>query len=316
MTPEHADPSGLPPSVRGAAVTVGTFDGVHIGHADLLHRLVARARADGLASVVVTFTPHPTEVVRPGSAPLLLTPGHEKFEALATIGIDYCAVLPFTPALAALTATEFVRDVLRPRFRLRSLTVGHDHGFGRDRAGGRELLMALGASDGFAVHAVEPVRLPDGGIVSSSAIRRAVLAGDLEAVTVGLGRRYALHGVVRRGDQRGRQLGFPTINLGAPLPRKLLPPDGVYAALAQTPAGIVGAMLNLGARPTVGDAQRTVEAHLLDYAGNLYGAHVRLDLVARLRDVQPFDGLPALMRQLEQDRLAARTALTGFLTTG
>ena len=304
------DESGLPATVRGAAVTVGTFDGVHRGHADVLQRLVAVANRRGVASVVVTFAPHPTEVVRPDRAPLLLTPAMEKFEALATIGIEYCAVLPFTPALAALTAAEFVRRVLRPRFRMEALLIGHDHGFGRDRAGGRDQLMALGASDGFEVEQVAPVALPDVGIVSSSTIRRAIEAGDLDTARHALGRRYSLTGTVRLGDQRGRLLGYPTINLGEPDPRKLLPPLGVYAAVVQTAAGPHGAMVNIGARPTVGDARPTVEAHLFDFAGDLYGASVRLDLVRFLRPVRRFDGLAALTEQLAADETAARTALT------
>lgn len=304
--------SGLPPQVTRSAVTVGTFDGVHRGHYDVLQRLVSLAREADMASVLVTFAPHPTEVVRPGKAPMLLTPGMEKFEALATIGIDYCAVLPFTPPLAALTAADFVSDVLRPRFRMDALLIGHDHGFGRDRAGGREQLMALGVSDRFVVEQVQPVTLPDGTIVSSSAIRQAVATGDLEAARRALGRRYALSGRVQRGDQRGRTIGFPTINLGAPTARKLLPPTGVYAAIAQTAAGAFGAMLNLGARPTVSDERPTIEAHLLDFSGDLYGADVRLDLVAFLRPIQRFAGLAELTTQLEADRLAARTALTRF----
>lgn len=309
--PEDAG-SGLPPGVGRSAVTVGTFDGVHRGHHDVLQSLASLARAHDMASVLVTFAPHPTEIVRPGAAPMLLTPGMEKFEALATIGIDYCAVLPFTSGLAALTAAEFVRDVLRPRFRMEALLIGHDHGFGRDRAGGREQLMALGGSDGFVVEQVQPVRLGDGTVVSSSAIRQAVAAGDLETARRALGRRYALSGRVQRGDQRGRTIGFPTINLGTPTARKLLPPAGVYAAVAQTPGGAFGAMLNLGARPTVGDQRPTIEAHLLDFSGDLYGAAVRLDLVAFLRPIHRFAGLPALMEQLEADRVAARTALTRF----
>ena len=304
--------SGLPPQVTRSAVTVGTFDGVHRGHYDVLQRLVSLAREADMASVLVTFAPHPTEVVRPGKAPMLLTPGMEKFEALATIGIDYCAVLPFTPPLAALTAADFVSDVLRPRFRMDALLIGHDHGFGRDRAGGREQLMALGVSDRFVVEQVQPVTLPDGTIVSSSAIRQAVATGDLEAARRALGRRYALSGRVQRGDQRGRTIGFPTINLGAPTARKLLPPTGVYAAIAQTAAGAFGAMLNLGARPTVSDERPTIEAHLLDFSGDLYGADVRLDLVAFLRPIQRFADLAELTTQLEADRLAARTALTRF----
>ena len=310
--PESPAASGLPDTVRASAVTVGTFDGVHRGHYDVLRQLVDTAQRGGMASVLVTFSPHPTEIVRPDAVPLLLTPGMEKFEALATIGIDYCAVLPFTRALASLTAAEFVRRVLRPRFRMQSLLIGHDHGFGRDRAGGREQLMALGASDGFAVEQVAPVALGDGTVVSSSAIRRAVTDGDLGAAARALGRRYSLAGVVQRGDQRGRLIGYPTINLGVPDRRKLLPPVGVYAAIVQTPGGAYGAMVNVGGRPTVADARITVEAHLFEFAGDLYDAPVRIDLVAPIRPIQRFSGIEELTAQLGADRLAARTALTRF----
>jgi riboflavin kinase / FMN adenylyltransferase len=314
--PDQPVVTGLPPNVRASAVTVGTFDGVHRGHFDVLSRLVALARARQTASVLVTFAPHPTEIVRPGAVPLLLTPGMERFEALATIGIDYCAVLPFTRPLASLTAAEFVRTVLRPRFRMESLLIGYDHGFGRDRAGGREQLLALGHEDGFEVDQVQPFAVGDGEIVSSSAIRRAVAAGELEAARLALGRRYSLSGVVQRGDQRGRTIGFPTINLGAPDPRKLLPPSGVYAAVVQTPGGAYGAMANVGARPTVADASQSVEAHLFDFSGDLYGAPVRLDFVAFLRPVTRFADLVALTGQLERDGEAARTALTRSGLTG
>lgn len=310
--PELPDASGLPPTVMRSAVTVGTFDGVHLGHHDVLQRLAARARADDMASVLVTFAPHPNEVVRPSAVPMLLTPGMEKFESLASIGIDYCAVMPFTRDLATLTAAEFVRQVLRPRFRMQALLIGHDHGFGRDRAGGREQLVALGQADGFAVQRVDPFSLADGTVVSSSAIRTAVAEGELESARRALGRRYSLTGTVQPGDRRGRTIGFPTINLGTPPARKLLPPAGVYAVIAQTPGGAYGAMMNLGARPTVSDARQTVEAHLLDFAGDLYGASVRLDLVAHLRAIRRFNGLRELTEQLALDRLAARTALTRF----
>lgn len=304
--------SGLPPTVICSAVTVGTFDGVHLGHFDVLRRLVDLATSNGMASVVVTFAPHPNEVVRPSAVPMLLTPGMEKYEALATIGIDYCAVVPFTRDLASFTAAEFVRDILSPRYRMAALMIGHDHGFGRDRAGGREELMALGIADGFRVEQVTPVSLPDGAVVSSSAIRKAVANGDLASARAGLGRRYSLSGIVQRGDQRGRTIGFPTINLGTPHERKLLPPAGVYAAVVQTRGGAYGAMMNLGARPTVADARQTVEAHLLDFTGDLYEQMVRIDFVAPLRPIRRFTGLAELQEQLALDRLAARTALTRF----
>jgi riboflavin kinase / FMN adenylyltransferase len=304
--------SGLPDTVLRSAVTVGTFDGVHLGHYDVLRRLVDLAKSSDMASVVVTFAPHPNEVVRPSAVPMMLTPGMEKFEALATIGIDYCAVVPFTRELAAFTAAEFVRHILRPRYRMGALMIGHDHGFGRDRAGGREQLMALGVADDFRVEQVTPVSLTDGSVVSSSAIRKAVADGDLEAARAGLGRRYSISGLVRRGDQRGRTIGFPTINLGTPPDRKLLPPAGVYAAVVQTRGGAFGAMMNLGARPTVADARPTVEAHLLDFSGDLYDQWVRIDFVAPLRAIRRFSGLAELQEQLASDRLAARTALTRF----
>ncbi len=310
--PERMDESGLPPDALRCAITVGTFDGVHLGHFDVLSRLAQLARSRSMTSVLVTFSPHPTEVLRPESAPLLLTPGMEKFEALATIGVDYCAILPFTKQLAALTAADFVREVLRPRFRMDALLIGHDHGFGRDRAGGREQLLALGVAEGFAVEPVAPVSLPDGSIVSSSAIRSAVASGDFEAARRALGRRFSISGRVGKGEQRGRLLGFPTINLGRPHPRKLLPPAGVYAAIVQTPSGAYGAMMNLGPRPTVGDDRLTVEAHLFDFAGDLYGAAVRIDLVAPIRPVRRFNGLSELTAQLANDGLAARAALTRF----
>ena len=304
--------SSLPSTVVRSAITVGTFDGVHLGHCDVLHRLVSLARANEMASVLVTFAPHPNEVVRPSAVPMMLTPGMEKFEALATVGIDYCVIVPFTRDLASFTAAEFVRHILRPRYRMEALMIGHDHGFGRDRAGGREQLMALGLSDGFRVEQVTPVSLGDGTVVSSSAIRKAVADGDLESARAGLGRRYSISGTVLRGHQRGRTIGFPTINLGTPHERKLLPPAGVYAAIVQTRGGAYGAMMNLGARPTVSDARQTVEAHLLDFAGDLYDQTVRIDFVATLRPIRRFNGLEELKSQLELDSLAARTALTRF----
>lgn len=304
--------SSLPSTVVRSAITVGTFDGVHLGHCDVLHRLVSLARANEMASVLVTFAPHPNEVVRPSAVPMMLTPGMEKFEALATVGIDYCVIVPFTRDLASFTAAEFVRHILRPRYRMEALMIGHDHGFGRDRAGGREQLMALGLSDGFRVEQVTPVSLADGTVVSSSVIRKAVADGDLESARAGLGRRYSISGTVLRGHQRGRTIGFPTINLGTPHERKLLPPAGVYAAIVQTRGGAYGAMMNLGARPTVSDARQTVEAHLLDFAGDLYDQTVRVDFVAVLRPIRRFNGLAELKEQLGFDSLAARTALTRF----
>ena len=301
--------SGLPPDVRGTVVTVGTFDGVHRGHRDVLERLTTLAASSGLRSVLVTFDPHPLEVVRPEKAPRLLTVGVEKLEVLVESGIDYLAILPFTAALQRYSAEQYVERVLLDRFRMRHLLVGYNHGFGRDRTGTVATLRALGVRFGFSVDVVPAVAAADGHRISSTLIREAVAAGDLDRAADSLGRPYALSGRVGHGDARGRALGFPTLNLELPTSRKLLPPDGVYAVRAQTPLGTFGGMMNLGGRPTFGDSRLSVEAHLFDTSIDVYEAHVRLDLVARLRETRAFPGTNALVAQLHIDAREARHAL-------
>lgn len=293
----------------GAIVTVGTFDGVHRGHQDVLTRLVGHAQSCGRPALVVTFDPHPLEIVNPGAAPPLLTTRTEKLERLADAGVHQVAVLPFTSALAEMAAESFVDDILLRRFAMRDLLVGYDHGFGRGRLGDPDVLRALGASRGFAVSVLPPVHTGDGQAVSSTAIRRAVAGGDLERAADGLGRPYSVTGEVVRGDQRGRTIGFPTLNLGPLHPRKLLPPDGVYAVQVTLPDGTFGGMMNLGPRPTVGDVGRRIETHVFDAQGDWYGVTVRLAFIGRLRGVQPFAGLEALRRQLAEDERAARHLL-------
>jgi riboflavin kinase/FMN adenylyltransferase len=305
---DHDLDAGLP-LADGAVITVGTFDGVHRGHQDVLATLVRHAEARGLPSVVITFDPHPLEVVNPAAAPPLLTLTEEKLAIFAQTGVSYVAVVPFTPALAAFEAERFVDDVLLGRFAMRELLVGHDHGFGRGRLGDIDVLRQLGRSRNFHVTVLPPVYAPDGLAISSTEIRRAVAAGDLPRAAMGLGRPYSLAGHVIRGDQRGRTIGYPTLNLSPPPSRKLLPPDGVYAVRVQLPEGQFGGMLNLGPRPTVGDHQRRIEAHVFDAGADWYGAAVRLDFVARLRGTRPFPGLDALKAQLADDERQARRAL-------
>ena len=304
------DESALPPNVTETVVTVGTFDGVHRGHRDVVERLVERAARLGVASVLVTFDPHPMEIVNPAAAPLLLTTRDEKLEVLAETGLEYLAVVPFNAALSAFSAEEFVSRVLRRRFRMKELLIGYDHGFGRQRAGNAEVLGELGKKEGFRVEVIPPVAARDGRSISSTSIRRAVAGGDLERAAESLGRPYSVSGKVLPGEQRGRTIGFPTLNLGAPPARKLLPPEGVYAVRAQTPKGHFGGMMNLGPRPTFGDTATSLEAHLFDAAGGLYGETVRLDFIARLRATRKFPSSEALRAQLEIDERNARRALT------
>lgn len=311
------DPAfGLPPEVRGTVCTVGTFDGVHRGHQLVLERLAARARLHGLPAVLVTFEPHPLEVVNPAAAPPLLTLGSEKSEVLAESPLDYVVVLPFTQVLASYEAQHFVDLVLRERLGVRELLIGYDHGFGRGRAGDAEVLRALGAARGFEVSVVEAVEGSDRRPISSTSIRRAVAGGDLARAADGLGRPYSVGGVVRRGDQRGRTIGFPTLNLGAPTSRKLLPPEGVYVVRVQTPAGAFGGMMNLGPRPTFDDPTAMLEVHCFELSGDLYGARVRVDFIARLRETRKFESAESLRAQLARDEAAARAALAGGSESG
>ena len=296
-------------TARPSIVTVGTFDGVHRGHRLVLDRLAAEARRRDLRAILVTFDPHPLAVVNAQAAPLLLSVGDEKMEALAGTGLDEVAVVPFTKALAAYEAEQFVDLVLLDRFGMRDLFIGHDHGFGRGRSGDASVLERLGKARGFGVHIVPPVDGRDGKPVSSTAIRRAIAGGDLGRAADGLGRPYSIAGTVQPGDGRGAKLGFRTVNLGTPDATKLLPPDGVYAVSAQTPAGRFGGMMNLGVRPTFGDDRRTIEAHLFDADQEWYGRRIRLDFIGRLRDIRQFGSPADLVRQLGRDEESARILL-------
>jgi len=302
--------------VSGTVATVGTFDGIHRGHQAVLSEVVRRGRAAGRPSLLVTFDPHPLEVVNPSAAPRLLTLPDEKRALAAALGVERVEVIAFTPDLARLGPEDFVRGVLRARFEMEDLVLGYDHGFGRGRSGDVELVRRLGREDGFAVEVVGAVT-DNGQPISSSLIRTAVAHGDLSSAARGLGRAYSLRGIVERGAGRGRTIGVPTINLTSPDPRKLLPPDGVYAVWVELPGKgegggrRYGGMMNQGSRPTFGVHARGLEIHLFDFSGELYGETVIVEWVRRLRDTQTFPSRQALVDQIERDAVAARSALNG-----
>lgn len=298
----------LPPLPRGSTVTVGSFDGVHLGHEAVLREIARRAEAAGRASVLVTFEPHPLEVVNPQAAPPLLTTAVERREILAQLPLDYVLFLRFDRRLASLTPEEFVDRVLLERCQMRELVIGHDHGFGRGRSGDVETLRRLGAERRFDVDVVEVVDVGEQH-VSSSRIRRAVAGGDLATAARMLGRPYQVSGRVGQGERRGRLIGVPTINLVDVPPQKLLPPDGVYAVRVEWRGGHAGGMMNQGPKPTFQDGRRTLEAHLFDFDADLYGEWVRVEWVERLRDVKRFASVEALQQQLERDRARAREVL-------
>ena len=305
--------------MNGAVVTLGTFDGVHRGHQAVLAEVTRRARSSKLASVLVTFEPHPLAVVNPPAAPKLLTLPDEKELVVAAAGIERFVLMPFTPAVAQLDAAAFVRR-LCDEYAMRELVMGYDHGFGRGRAGDATLVQRLAQTQNFAVAVVDAVR-DDGQPISSSVIRSGVAHGDLDSALRWLGRPYAIRGKVVRGAGRGRSIGIPTINLEPPDPRKLLPPDGVYAVRVRilesgsripTPGSKIldyGGMMNQGPRPTFGEETRTLEIHLFDFDRDVYGETVYVEWVRRLRAVQAFPSRDALVAQLERDRQAARATL-------
>ncbi len=293
----------------GSVVTVGTFDGVHRGHRDIMDMVRTRAERLGLPSAVITFAPHPLAVVNPSAAPPLLTPGAERLAALVAGGApDHAVVVQFTPAVAALTADQFVR-VLIDRYAMRDLVVGFDHGLGRGRHGDVPRLRELGNELGFEVHVVDARTDGLGTAISSSAIRRAVAYGELATARRLLGRPYSMLGVVVHGSSRGRSIGVPTLNLSVAR-EKLLPPDGVYAVRVDSKKGSYGGMMNLGGRPTFGETARVPEVHLFDASGEWHGDSVWVEFVSRLRDTVRFAGVDELKAQLARDASAARAALT------
>lgn len=296
------------PGRRRTTITVGTFDGVHRGHQEVLREIVRRARAADRASVLVTFEPHPLEIVAPERAPRLLTTPEEKLALWPLFEVDYVHVLAFTPELREMSPGRFVSEVLVGRLRVGELVIGYDHGFGKDRKGDVETLRRLGADLDFTVDVVGAVAVGESP-VSSTAVRRAVERGDLEAAEGALGRPYSVVGRVTAGAGRGRGLGFPTANLETD-PRKCMPLAGVYAVRAEIDGRSWPAMANLGTRPTFDDERMQLEVHVLDWPGpELYDARVNVEFARRLRDVRRFAGPAELAAQLERDRERTRRIL-------
>jgi riboflavin kinase/FMN adenylyltransferase len=298
-----------PLGVAAPAVAIGNFDGVHRGHQELVRETVSRALAEGGTAVALTFDPHPARVLAPERVPPALTTPAQKAELLEALGVEVLAILPFTAGVAALAPEEFARQVLAGVLRARHVVVGESFRFGHRQAGDAAFLTRLGESLGFTVGAIAPV-LDDGRPVSSSRVRETLAAGDVSHAAVLLGRSHFVDATVVEGDRRGRTIGVPTANLepdGA-----LLPARGVYAGTCRLPggAGTRLAVVNVGRRPTFGGRTVTVEAHLPDFAGDLYGRRVRVSFVARLRDEQRFDGAGALVAQIRRDVERARALVS------
>lgn len=294
------------------AVTIGVFDGVHLGHRAVMDRLVGRARRDGFAPVALTFDPHPLEFVAPERAPRLLTTVAQRVEILASCGIEVVGVLPF-PEIRDLSPETFAVDLLGGRLSARYVAVGTDFRFGRDRAGDVEVLRSLGRAHGFEVEAVDLVARIDGEVVSSTRIRTDIAEGRVADAAVLLGRPVELRGVVVHGDARGRTIGFPTANIHVP-ERLAVPADGVYAAWCRlggerADGRRLPAVVNIGVRPTFDGTRRIVEVHILDVDEDLYGAELAVEFVDRIRDEVRFASVDALVARLHEDVAAGRRLL-------
>ncbi|GAA4849159.1 bifunctional riboflavin kinase/FAD synthetase [Kitasatospora terrestris] len=292
-----------------SVVTIGSFDGVHRGHQLIIGRVVERARELGAKSVVVTFDPHPSEVVRPGSHPPLLAPQPRRAELIEQLGVDAVLVLPFTAEFSKESPEYFVRSVLVDALRARLVVEGPNFRFGHKAAGDVALLAELGRADDFEVEVLDlQVRgaAGDGEPFSSSLCRRLVAEGDLAGVAEILGRPHRVEGEVVRGAQRGRELGFPTANVDT-VQHSAIPADGVYAGWLTAAGERMPAAISVGTNPTFDGTSRTVEAYAIDRVGlDLYGLHVAVDFLAYLRGMEKFDSIDALLERMADDVKRAR----------
>jgi riboflavin kinase/FMN adenylyltransferase len=296
----------LQPGNRKVCLAIGFFDGVHLGHQQIIRQTVTDARQHEAVALVLTFNRHPNTVVAPDRIPQLIYSLPQRVRAIETLGSDGLLVLTFDKALSLLTGEEFIRNLARDLGRIQSLCVGADFAFGHKRSGNVELLKRIGADLRFTVHGMAAVSL-DGKAVSSTWIRELITSGELDAATQMLGRAYSLAGTVVPGDRLGRGLGFPTANLDAS--GLVLPPNGVYAVHAQFENQTRQAVVNIGSRPTLAQPkpQLRVEAHLLDFSADLYGKELELIFLEKLRGEQKFPSLPDLRAQIARDIQSARS---------
>ncbi len=292
---------------RATVLSIGRFDGVHLGHQHLIRTTVERARALDMVSAVLTWEPHPRAVLQPGHPLQLLTDLEEKIEQIRRLEPDLLIIAPFNETIRNLTAAEYIAQI-RAALPIRELWVGEDFAMGRGREGDIPRLMEIGREVGFAVGALSKYTVA-GIPVSSSRIRELILGGNVAGASALLGRPFALRGIVAHGDGRGRQIGFPTANLQVSADMAL-PANGVYACRAYLAAGErIPAVTNVGVRPTFAGTQRVVEAHLLDWAGNLYDQPLRLEFLMRLRSERKFSGIDELVAQIGNDVAEARAIL-------
>jgi len=295
------------PQLRSLCLTLGIYDGIHLGHQKIIRRVIERAAGIGGTSCVVTFDPHPREVLMSDTAPDLLTSTSKKKELIESLGVDALCLIRFTPEFAQIEARRFVSDFLVGTLRMKAIVEGYDWRFGKGRKGDVELLRKMGAENGFEVEQLEGFEV-DGRIVSSTLIREFVLRGDLDLAARHLGRRFSITGDIVEGSHLGREIGFPTANIEPH--HEAIPPDGIYAVWVDVGGTRKQGTLNIGYRPTVTEERkRTVEVHIMDFYHDIYSEKIEITFVEKLRDEKKFPSLEALTGQIKKDVEKAREIL-------
>ncbi|WP_264520209.1 bifunctional riboflavin kinase/FAD synthetase [Flavobacterium sp. N1994] len=292
-------------AVKPTIVTIGTFDGVHLGHKKILDQIISSAQNLNCESLVLTFFPHPRIVLQEGSEMKQLNTLEEKTKLLADLGIDNLIIHPFDKEFSRLTAEEFVKEVLVDIFKVKKIIIGHDHRFGRNRTADIDDLINFGETYGFEVEQISAQEINEVSI-SSTKIRNALLEGDIELVTAYLGYNYTLTGVVSEGKQLGRTIGFPTANIKIAESYKLIPQNGVYIAKSSINGKVVYGMMNIGTRPTVDGTTQTIEINFFDFNQDLYHQKITVSLLKRIRSEQKFDSIDALKNQLSLDKITSQ----------
>jgi len=295
--------------INSSVITIGTFDGVHVGHQQIIHRLVDTARKNDLQALVLTFFPHPRMVIQNDANIKLINTIDEKAKQLEQLGVDHLVVKEFTKSFSRLTALEYVRDILVNKLKVKHIIVGYDHHFGRNRTANINELKEFGAFYDFEVTEIKPQEVDDVA-VSSTKIRSAILEGNILTANKFLGYNFMLTGTVIKGKGLGKTLDFPTANIQIEAAYKLIPKHGVYVVKSQIKGVEVFGMMNIGKNPTVSEGNQTkIEVHFFDFSANLYGAVLKIELLDHLRSEIKFPNIEALKLQLEKDKVDATNAL-------
>lgn len=297
------------PVFNKAVITIGTFDGVHMGHRTILEEVVKHASEIGGESILITFEPHPRKLLFPDKPIEIITPLKDKLDLITEIGIQHIVVVPFTHEFAALSATEYVKQFLVEKFHPASIVIGYDHHFGNDRKGNIELLNELKGEFGFEVVEID-AQLIENAAVSSTKIRNAVKSGDVRFASEMLNRDYSIKGIVVEGAKLGNTIGYPTANIKPLDAEQIVPENGVYAVRVNINDTTYNGMLNIGIKPTISDTNtRSIEVNIFDFSENIYNKEIEVSFAARIRDEQKFENIEALKQQLANDKVEAEKIL-------